>query len=240
MTKSYGTSSPVLRGISLKVEQGETIALIGPNGAGKSTLLKSLVGLHSITGGTVQALGQTLSASNDTAQREAVRRQIGFVFQSHSLVRRMSALSNVVHGLLGYPGSWRAWHQSIAPRDWRDRAMAALDSVRLSDKALTRADQLSGGQAQRVAIARSIVRHPRLLLADEPAASLDPAAGHDVMEQFAQLAKDRGITLLFTSHDMDHAKRYADRIIALKGGVIHFDRQNAELDRAELARVFDG
>ena len=240
MCKSYRSAGPVLKDVSMSIAEGETVALIGPNGAGKSTLLKSLVGLHEITGGRVTSLGETFDRHPHPAQRRAIRRQIGFVFQSHGLVKRLSALSNVVHGLLGQSGSWRAWNQAIAPEGWRHSAQAALEAVRLGHKATTRVDRLSGGQAQRVAIARALVREPRLFIADEPAASLDPASGHAVMQQFVALARDNDITLIFTSHNMEHAVTYADRVIALRGGAVHFDRPSADLSEADLEGVFHG
>lgn len=229
----------VLSNVSLSIDEGQTVALIGSNGAGKSTLLKCLVGLHPISGGSVSVLGETFRRSPSAAQRRLIRNQIGFVFQSHGLVKRLSALSNVVHGFLGAPGSWRSFVQNLAPQERRMAALEALDAVKLSDKAMARVDELSGGQAQRVAIARALVRKPRLFIADEPAASLDPAAGHDVMQQFVNLTRSKKITLIYTSHDMDHALRYADRVIALKAGKIHFDTETALLNRADLSEVFD-
>lgn len=239
ISKSYADAEPVLSDISLDIRRGESVALIGSNGAGKSTLLKCLVGLHHLSSGTMQSLGETFDVSPSKRQQRSMRSQIGFVFQNHGLVRRLSAHSNVVQGLLGQRGSWRGWHQSVAPALWRTKALDALSEVRLADKARSRVDQLSGGQAQRVAIARALVRQPTLFIADEPTASLDPASGHDVMRQFVSLAKDKGITLVFTSHDMDHAVRYADRIVALKGGRIFFDRASAAVSKTDLGSVFD-
>jgi phosphonate transport system ATP-binding protein len=169
-----------------------------------------------------------------------MRRQTGFVFQKHCLVRRRTALSNVIHGLFGEPGSWRAFAHSLAPLEWRNRAMQALADVDLDHKAMERADALSGGQQQRVAIARALVRRPRLLIADEPAASLDPVSGHNVMALFSDLCRTQGITLLYTSHDMDHAMDHADRIVALRGGKVFFDRPVVKVTQADLKDTFDG
>lgn len=240
LRKTYPGAAEILRGLDLEIHPGERVALIGANGSGKSTLLKSLVGLHPITGGTVEVLGERFERAPVPAQRARLRRQTGFVFQRHGLVRRRSVLSNVVHGMMGLPGSWRAFAQALAPEAWRTQAMVALEEVRLADRAMDRADTLSGGQQQRVAIARALIRRPRLLIADEPAASLDPAAGRDVMELFASLSAEHGITLLFTSHDMEHAAAYADRIVALKGGRIHFDRPAGDVAAEDLEGTFDG
>lgn len=229
----------MLRGVDLEVRAGESVALIGANGSGKSTLLKCLIGLHPISGGSIETLGQVFDREPSRRQRATIRRQTGFVFQKHCLVRRRTVLSNVIHGLLGLPGSWRACAHTFASRDWRDRAMVALEAVNLAEFAMRRADTLSGGQQQRVAIARALIRQPKLLIADEPAASLDPASGKDVMSLFSRLCREHGITLIYTSHDMAHARDHSDRVIALKGGKIHFDRESRWMDQATLSEVFD-
>ena len=240
LTKTYTGGKKVLDNVHLSFYPDAKIGVLGPNGAGKSTLLKSLVGLLPPSSGTVSALGERFSGEPSVAQRRAIRRQIGFVFQDHGLVGRLSALTNVVHGWLGQPGGWRAVHQSTAPGEARQRALSALADVRLEDKARARVDDLSGGQAQRVAIARAVMRKPRLLIADEPAAALDPAAGHEVMRRFVDLANARSLTLVFTSHDMEHALAYADRIVALKGGKLAFDRKRSDVSPQTLRDLFHG
>ncbi len=238
LQKYYSSDVPVLTGIDLSVVEGERVALIGSNGSGKSTLLKCLIGLHPITGGSVETLGERFTAQPTSRQRDGIRRQTGFVFQKHCLVKRRSVLSNVIHGLLGLKGSWRAFTHQFARSEWRDRAMVALEEVNLGEFAMRRADALSGGQQQRVAIARALIREPRLLIADEPAASLDPAAGKDVMALFSRLCQDHGITLLYTSHDMAHAVDYSDRVVALKNGQVRFDQASDTLDPAALRETF--
>ena len=240
LSKRYGAAPEVLREVGLAITPGERVALIGPNGSGKSTLLRCLVGLLAPSAGSVETLGERFGGPPTPGQRARLRRQLGFVFQFHGLVRRRTALSNVIHGLIHEPGGWRAFTHSLAPRSLRERAMQALADVGLEDKATARADALSGGQQQRVAIARALVRRPRLLIADEPAASLDPAAGRDVMALFASLAEAYGATLLYTSHDMEHARAYSDRVIALRAGRIQFDAPSVGVSDAMLAEVFDG
>lgn len=235
-----GVPALVLDRIDLTVREGDTVALIGANGAGKSTLLKALIGLATADAGDITILGERFERRPDRAQKATIRSQIGFVFQHHGLVRRQTALTNVIHGMLGMRGGWRAWHQAIAPTAWREEAIAALCTVRLADKATARADRLSGGQAQRVAIARALMRRPRLLIADEPAASLDPAAGHDVMRSFAEISDRTGTTLVFTTHDMDHALTYARRVVALKAGRVFLDAKSSDLNRSSLEAVFHG
>ncbi len=240
LRKSYAGGSAVFAGVGFDIAADQRVALIGSNGAGKSTLLKCLVGLLPLSDGEIMTLGETFQSAPSPAQLQRLRRQIGFVFQNHGLVGRQSVLTNVVQGKLGLPGGWRAWHHSLAHNDWREEAMAVLDEVRLADKAGARADQLSGGQAQRVAIARALIRKPKLLIADEPAASLDPAVGREIMTIFSDLALEHGITLVYTTHDMEHALNYSDRIIALKAGKVHFDLPTETVDRREIDDVFHG
>ncbi|MBN9675603.1 phosphonate ABC transporter ATP-binding protein [Salipiger bermudensis] len=240
LTKSYDRRSMILRGVDLQIQPGERIALIGSNGCGKSTLLKCLIGLHPISGGELDCLGARMQGGGSRAERQHLRQQTGFVFQKHCLVRRRTVLSNVIHGLFGAPGSWRAFSHSIAPEPWRQRALEALDAVNLADKAMMRADALSGGQQQRVAIARALVRRPRLLIADEPAASLDPVSGRNVMDLFQSLCGGQGITLLFTSHDMKHALDYATRVVALKQGRVLFDKPSGRVSQSDLNETFHG
>ncbi|HEX5933840.1 MAG TPA: ATP-binding cassette domain-containing protein [Pseudorhizobium sp.] len=238
LTKKYSNGRTVFSGVGLSVSAAQRIALIGSNGAGKSTLLKCLIGLLPLNGGEVSTLGENIGISPSPRQLQRLRRRIGVVFQHHGLVARQSVLTNVVHGNLGLAGGWHAWHQSIARQAWRQDAQEVLAQVGLRDKAAARADELSGGQAQRVAIARALIRRPQLLIADEPAASLDPASGRDVMALFSQLAQNSGITLICTTHDMDHALEFSDRIIALKSGSIFFDQPTRDVTRRHLQEVF--
>ncbi|PWL17601.1 phosphonate ABC transporter ATP-binding protein [Falsochrobactrum shanghaiense] len=238
LTKRYADDRIVFSGIELDISAGQRVALIGSNGAGKSTLLKCLIGLLPLNGGEVNTLGENIGASPSPGQLRRLRRQIGVVFQHHGLVSRQSVLTNVVHGKLGLAGTWRAWHQSIARREWREDAQQALHQVGLCHKSAARADELSGGQAQRVAIARALVRKPQLLIADEPAASLDPVSGHDVMALFSELSHKAGITTLYTTHDMDHALEFSDRIIALKSGSVFFNEPTRNISRDALQEVF--
>ncbi|MCF6099507.1 phosphonate ABC transporter ATP-binding protein [Mesorhizobium muleiense] len=239
LAKSYANGKVIFSSIGLTIASRERVALIGSNGAGKSTLLKCLIGLLPSSGGEVVTLGESFRSAPSVAQLRRIRRQIGFVFQHHGLVSRQSVLTNVLQGKLGLPGGWRGWHHSIAKQHWREEAMQALAEVRLLGKAGARADALSGGQAQRVAIARALIRRPKLLIADEPAASLDPAAGHDVMRVFSEMTQEQAITLVYTTHDMEHALDYSDRLIALKAGKVFFDRPTAQVTRADLKDVFD-
>jgi len=162
----------------------------------------------------------------------------GLVGQKHNLVPRLSVLSNVIHGLLGRHSGPRYWMQGLAPAEARAAGMAALTKVGLADLALRRADQLSGGQSQRVAIARALVGKPRFLVADEPCASLDPQAGEEVMALFMSLVKREGVTVLFTSHNVQHALSYGDRILGLQGGRIAINAASSSVTTKEMAQLY--
>jgi phosphonate transport system ATP-binding protein len=234
----YGDGPMVFADVTLSVGRGEQVALIGANGAGKSTLLKSCLGFIKPTTGEVLLFGQCLDAIGLGAQRK-LRGGIGFVAQKHNLVQRLSVLSNVVHGVLAAQPGPGSWVHSLAGTTVRRRALAALDMVGLADLALRRADSLSGGQSQRVAIARALVAEPRLVLADEPAASLDPAAGDEVMATFFRVSRDTGTTLLFTTHNLEHALRHAGRVVGLRGGRLELDAPAASLAVGGLRGLYD-
>jgi phosphonate transport system ATP-binding protein len=231
-------ATQVLHGVDFSVPAGQAVALIGANGAGKSTLLRCCLRLIEPDAGTIRLLGRDVRAL-DPAGLRGLRAEVGFVFQKHNLVGRLSALTNVLHGAIGRTGFGRAWFQSLAPRALREEALACLERVGLAAIADRRADRLSGGQSQRVAIARALMQRPRLMFADEPVASLDPAAGEEVMALFLDLIRRQGLTLLFTSHDLAHAIAFADRVIALRAGRIVLDAPAATLDVARLRALYD-
>lgn len=224
-------------GVSLRVTAGERVALIGANGAGKSTFLLSLLRLVEPTGGSASILGQSVRELSARKLRR-LRRRVGFVFQKHNLVGRLSVLSNVVHGAQARSRSPLLWAAATAPAVVRDAAMAELGAVGLADFAGSRADRLSGGQSQRVAIARAMMQRPDLILADEPVASLDPLAAEEVMALFRARADAANATLVFTSHNLDHALRHAERIVALKAGRLVMDVAAHAADTQALAALY--
>jgi phosphonate transport system ATP-binding protein len=238
LSVGYGEAPPIFTGVGFTVGRGERVALIGANGAGKSTLLKCCLGFVKPRRGEVAVFGKSMAGLRAGEQR-SLRGGIGFVAQKHNLVPRLSVLSNVVHGTLAEAAGPRRWLHGLAPRAVRERAYAALDMVGLADLALRRADALSGGQSQRVAIARALVAEPRMMLADEPAASLDPAAGEEVMEVFVRVSRETGTTLIFTTHHLDHALRCAERVIGLAGGGLHLDAPAATLVSGSLRGLYD-
>lgn len=228
----------VLCGLDFTLAPGQSTALIGANGSGKSTLLRCLVRLIEPSSGQVRMLGREVGTLSPPALRR-FRAEVGIVWQRHNLVPRLSALSNVVHGVQARSSGPRSWAQSLAPAQVRDEAMACLARVGLADRALVRVDKLSGGQQQRVAIARMLMQRPAFILADEPDASLDPQTGQEVMELLLGLVRQDGLSLLVISHRLEHALAYSDRILGLADGRIALDLASQRANAASLRQFFD-
>jgi phosphonate transport system ATP-binding protein len=228
----FGRDVVALGCVDLAFAAGAFTVLLGPSGAGKSTLLRCLNGLA--TPSTGQVLGPD---GLPIRQRlRAHRRETAMVFQQHQLIGRLTALDNVLIGLLGQRTAWRTLLP--APRAERLRALDALERVGLLDRALQRADTLSGGQQQRVGIARALVQRPRLILADEPVASLDPVTAGQVLDLLASICRADGITAIVSLHQVDFARRYADRVVALAAGAVTFDGPPGDLGTADVARIY--
>jgi len=236
LSKSFGPTKQVFSGISFDIAPGSLVALIGANGTGKSTLLRCIPRLIEPDTGSIHVLGTDVLGSRRNLR--GLRSRLGFVFQKHNLVGRLSALTNVVHGAQARRYGPRAWLQSLAPNAVREEAMACLERVGLPQTAAQRADSLSGGQSQRVAIARALMQQPDIVLADEPAASLDPQAGDEVMELFAGLMRREAKTVVFTSHNLTHALAFSDRVIALGGGRIQLDAPASALRESDLRGLY--
>lgn len=237
LTKTFG-SRPVLKGIDLDIAAGTALALIGANGSGKSTLLRALVRLVEPDAGAIEVLGQDVMALGPAALK-GFRSRVGVVFQRHNLVGRLSVLTNVVHGVQSRAAGPRTWLQGLAREEVRQEALRCLAAVGLADRAMQRADSLSGGQSQRVAIARMLMQRPEFILADEPDASLDPRAGQEIMDLLYRLAADRGLALLVVSHHIDHAMAYSDRIVGLADGRVVFETASREANPDALRAFFD-
>lgn len=219
---------------SVSFHAGEFVVLLGPSGAGKSTMLRALNGLVALTAGALLAEGDT--AIDNAAALRTHRRKTAMVFQQHQLIGRLTALDNVLTGRLGHHHGLR----TLFPFPVRDRraALEALDRVHLLDRALTRVDQLSGGQQQRVGLARAFAQEPRIILADEPVASLDPATARHVLALIHDICKAQGIAAVVSLHQVDLAKAFADRIIGIHAGRIVFDGTPARLDDATTALIY--
>jgi phosphonate transport system ATP-binding protein len=237
LTKAF-PGRMVLQGLDFALAPGQATALIGANGSGKSTLLRCLVRLIEPTSGTIQMLGRDVPALPPRALRQ-FRAEVGIVWQRHNLVPRLSALSNVIHGVQARMSGPRAWVQSLAPAPVRDEAMACLARVGLADRALVRVDSLSGGQQQRLAIARMLMQRPAFILADEPDASLDPQTGEEVMSLLLNLVRDDGLSLLVISHRLEHTLRFSDRILGLADGKIALDLPTSRANPTSLRQFFD-
>ncbi|TBU93945.1 phosphonate ABC transporter ATP-binding protein [Phytopseudomonas dryadis] len=215
-----------LRNLDLAVSSGEIVALIGASGSGKSTLLRHLAGLacgDRAGDSRIEVLGQQVQVQGRLSGNvRRLRADIGYIFQQFNLVGRLSVLQNVLLGCLGRMPRWRG-SLGLFNAEERQRAMQSLARVGLAELAQQRASTLSGGQQQRVAIARVLTQQAEVILADEPIASLDPESARKVMQILADINREDGKTVVVTLHQVDYAKRYCQRAVALKAGTIHFD-----------------
>ncbi|MEM6925323.1 MAG: phosphonate ABC transporter ATP-binding protein [Myxococcota bacterium] len=236
LTKRYPTGDEALRGVSLAVPAGCVVAVIGPSGAGKSTLIRCVNRLVEPTSGQI-ALGDTDVLGARGAALRATRRQMGMIFQEFALVDRLTVIDNVLSGCLGGMSVWDGLLGRFRAAD-RTYARELLARVGIADLATKRADALSGGQRQRVGIARALAQRPSLLLVDEPTASLDPATAKTVMALMAEVCRERELAALVNLHDVELARAYADRVIALRHGRLVFDGPPAELDNAALTAIY--
>lgn len=234
-TKKFGDKF-VLQDLNLSVGPGEFVALVGPSGAGKSTLLRLLNGGHVPTAGSVEILGTT-PASCNRAKLRALRSRIGFVFQQFGLVGRLTAMENVLMGTLGRLTMPR-YGINTYPKDLREKALANLERVGLADHRFQRCDTLSGGQQQRVAIARMLMQNAEVVLADEPVASLDPAASVSVLETLKEVSAQDGITVICSLHQVDLALQVSDRIIAVRDGNFILDTPTDQTNDKEIRSIY--
>ncbi|MBM3131154.1 MAG: phosphonate ABC transporter ATP-binding protein [Chloroflexi bacterium] len=236
LSKTYPNGTQALYDVSFQVEDGEFLAVIGLSGSGKSTLLRCINRLIEPTAGQVVWNAIDITAA-PTSELRNIRRQIGMIFQQFNLVKRSPVMTNVLSGRLGYISPYQSLFNYFSPED-RRRALANLEQVGLSEKAYVRADSLSGGQQQRVGIARALMQEPKLILADEPVASLDPVLAHSILKYLEQLNKERGITVLCSLHFLDLVHRYATRAIALKDGKLVFQGLPKEIDDAQFKAIY--
>lgn len=234
--KNYGRDGlAALKDVSLEVGGDEVVALIGRSGAGKSTLLRCVNRLVEPDGGEIVFDGIDLAKLSARELRK-VRCRIGMIFQEFNLVNRLSVLDNVLAGRAGSVGAWRCWFKTFVKEDV-DRAEDILEKMGLVEHRYKRADALSGGQRQRVGIARALMQEPRLLLADEPTASLDPVIGREIMDLVVEIARTVRIPVIVSMHDIALAREYASRIVALKDGAKIFD---GAPDAIDIDRIFKG
>ena len=230
----YPNGTHALEGVSTGFERGRFTVLLGRSGAGKSTLLRSLNRLVEPTSGHVKL--EDGSETLADADVHALRRRTGMIFQQHQLIGRQSALKNVLIGRLGFHPAWRSLFP--LPENETRLALDCLDRVGLLSKALQRADKLSGGEQQRVGIARALCQQPELLLADEPVASLDPASADSVLELLRRICREDGLTAIVSLHQVGLAKKFGDRIVGLHAGKLLWERTPEQLSTADLSSLY--
>jgi phosphonate transport system ATP-binding protein len=236
LVKIYPDGTRALDDVSFEVKSGEFLVIIGLSGSGKSTLMRGINRLIEPTSGKIYIDDVDVTALSAEEMRR-LRRHIGMIFQQFNLVKRSAVLTNVLAGRLGYlPATWALI--DYFPKDVVARAMANLDRVGIPHKAYTRADQLSGGQQQRVGIARALMQEPKLILADEPVASLDPATSHSVLKYIEELNRKDGITVLCALHFLSLARRYGTRVMALKAGKVVFTGLPHEIDEQRFKQIY--
>lgn len=234
---SYGTRA-VLGAVDLVVAPGELVALVGPSGAGKTTLLRLLNATVRPTAGRVRAGERDLAELAPGELRE-LRSRIGFVHQDHALVPNLRVSQNVVSGRIGRMGFFESVRAVVAPRRADlERAAEILERVGIGEKLFQRTDTLSGGQRQRVAIARALFQDPAALVCDEPVSSVDLARARDTVELLTSLARERGLTLVVSLHDVELAREFFPRLVALRAGCVRFDRRARDVSSNELAELY--
>lgn len=233
VTKRFPNGFEALKGINTEIQSGSFTVILGPSGAGKSTLLRLMNGLEIPTTGQVKINGQAVEAR----QLHRIRSRVAMVFQQFNLVARLSVVTNVLTGRLAH----RSWLGSVFylfRKDDMRIAQEALSRVALTDKAWSRADKLSGGQQQRVGIARALAQQPKLILADEPVASLDPVSSEEIMTLLRDICHRDGITVVVNLHQVELARRFADRVIGMNNGRIVFDGSPQQMTQPVLHTIY--
>lgn len=239
LTKVYDDGTVALKDVSFEVPDGEFLAVIGLSGSGKSTLLRCINRLIDPTEGEILWGGVDLAKLKGDELRHA-RRQIGMVFQQFNLVKRSSVITNVLAGRLGYSSTWRSVVGRFSTADQK-RAWLALERMGITNQAHKRADELSGGQQQRVGIARALMQEPKMILADEPVASLDPVLAHSILQHLERLNKEDKITVICSLHYLDLVQRYGTKVIGLRSGELVYHGTREEIRKmtdAEFKMIY--
>lgn len=236
--KKYPNGLLALKDINLQIRQGEYVAIIGLSGAGKSTLLRCINRMHDITGGSLTVDNAELNTLKGKGIRQ-LRRKIGMIFQSFNLVTRISVIKNVLVSFVPEMPLWRKL-LGIFTEQEKKQALMALDQVGILDKAYIRVDQLSGGQQQRVALARTLAQNPKIILADEPVASLDPLTANQVMEDFKRINQELNMTVIMNIHHVELALDYATRVIGIHAGEIVYDGRSEDVTDEILDQIYKG
>lgn len=232
----YPNGFKALKNINLEINDSEFVIVVGPSGAGKSTLIRTINGFVKISEGELIVNNKNIKELNEKELR-ALRREIGMIFQNFNLVKRISVLRNVLIGRLGYVSTIRSIFNLFSKEDI-ELAFENLRRVGIEDKAYVRADQLSGGQQQRVAIARALTQKPKIILADEPVASLDPPTAKVVMDYLKKFNKELGITTIINLHDIDLVMEYGERVVGLRNGEIVYDGSVKNINEKTLKEIY--
>lgn len=234
VTRSFSRVT-ALRSVSFAIGEGERVAVVGPSGSGKTTLLNLLSGTLQPDAGSLTIAGRCLSQN---LPRSELASLVGIIHQQFDLVPQLPVVHNVLAGRFGQWGMFRSLFSLVWPQDYR-LAADALEQMGISDKIQERTSHLSGGEQQRVAIARAIVQSPRLVLADEPVASLDPARAEEVMQLLVELTQDSGRALIASIHSTELVQRFFTRVIGLREGQLQFDMPSANLTQADLTDLYE-
>ena len=229
---TYPGGLQAIKGVSMDIQPGEMVGIIGPSGAGKSTLIRTINGLNPISSGQVSVGPHEIDQLRGRSLRQA-RGDIGMI----NLADRVSVMDNVLVGRFAHTPSWRSV-LGIHTAEDKELAQRALESVNIADKAETRAGALSGGQKQRVAIARALAQQPKILLADEPIASLDPPTAHTVMRDIQRINREQGITVVVNLHQLDMVQKHTDRVLGVRAGEIVFDGSTASATQSDFEAIY--
>ena len=233
LKKTFKDRTEALRGVDLKVNKGEFLSILGPSGSGKTTLLRSVNGLENIDSGEIFFDSKKVNK----IYLYEVQKKTGMIFQEFNLVNNLSAINNVLTGLLNSSSKFLSMFY-LFTKDQKLEALNALETVGILDKAYSRVDELSGGQRQRVGIARAIIKKPKLLLADEPVASLDPKAADLIMSLLKKINKEFKITIICNLHQVELASKYSDRIVGLLDGEIIFNKLTSNINRSSINQIY--
>ena len=236
VNKVYNNSTKALYDVSFSVEKGEFVSIIGPSGAGKSTILRCINRLIDATDGNIIYDGDDILSLGKRDLRR-VRTKTGMIFQHYNLVDRLSVIENVLHGRLGQKSAISGMLGSYSETE-KEKAFSILNELGLAEQAYKRCDALSGGQKQRVGIARAIMQEPKLILCDEPIASLDPKASKTIMDHLSQINQKQKITCIVNLHQVEVAMKYSQRILGVSSGKIVFDGTPEELTKKKIHEIY--